>query len=68
MQLVQYVLTFGKLLKQDQRGVTAIEYGILAAGVAVLIGSLVASAGTFSQTLSSVFQNILNQLPQAESK
>ncbi|CAI3219708.1 Flp family type IVb pilin [uncultured Desulfovibrio sp.] len=68
MQLVQYVLTFGKLLKQDQRGVTAIEYGILAAGVAVLIGSLVASDGTFSQTLSSVFQNILNQLPQAESK
>lgn len=67
MQLVQYVLTFGKLLKQDQRGVTAIEYGILAAGVAVLIGSLVASDGTFSQTLSSVFQNILNQLPQAES-
>ncbi|WP_302548774.1 Flp family type IVb pilin [uncultured Desulfovibrio sp.] len=68
MQLVQYVLTFGKLLKQDQRGVTAIEYGILAAGVAVLIGSLVASDGTFSQTLRSVFQNILNQLPQAESK
>lgn len=68
MQLVQYVLTFGKLLKQNQRGVTAIEYGILAAGVAVLIGSLVASDGTFSQTLSSVFQNILNQLPQAESK
>ena len=68
MQLVQYVLTFGKLLKQDQRGVTAIEYGILAAGVAVLIGSLVASDGTFSQTLSSVFQNILNQLPQADSK
>ena len=68
MQLVQYVLTFGKLLKQDQRGVTAIEYGILAAGVAVLIGSLVASDGTLSQTLSSVFQNILNQLPQAESK
>ena len=66
--MVQYVLTFGKLLKQDQRGVTAIEYGILAAGVAVLIGSLVASDGTFSQTLSSVFQNILNQLPQAESK
>ena len=52
----------------DERGVTSIEYGILAAGVAVLIGALVATDGTFSTTISQLFQNILDQLPQASAK
>jgi pilus assembly protein Flp/PilA len=58
---------FGRLLR-DRRGVTSIEYGILAAGVAVLIGALVASDGTFSTTINDLFQGILEQLPQATGK
>ena len=53
---------------RDESGVTAIEYGILAAGVAVVIGALVSSDGTFSNTLDSLFDNILDQLPQESSK
>lgn len=53
---------------RDESGVTAIEYGILAAGVAVVIGALVSSDGTFSKTLDSLFDNILDQLPQESSK
>ncbi len=57
-----------KKFMQDESGVTAIEYGILAAGVAVVIGALVSSDGTFSKTLDSLFDNILDQLPQESSK
>lgn len=53
---------------RDESGVTAIEYGILAAGVAVVIGALVSSDGTFSKTLDSLFDNILDQLPQESSE
>ena len=53
---------------RDESGVTAIEDGILAAGVAVVIGALVSSDGTFSKTLDSLFDNILDQLPQESSK
>ena len=57
-----------KKFMQDESGVTAIEYGILAAGVAVVIGALVSSDGTFSKTLDSLFDNILDQQPQESSK
>ena len=64
-----FVLPRGiKRLLADERGVTSIEYGILAAGVAVLIGALVATDGTFSTTINQLFQNILDQLPQASAK
>lgn len=49
---------------RNERGVTAIEYGILAAGVAVVIGTLVSSEGAFSQTLGTLFESIVDQLPQ----
>ena len=57
-----------KKFMQDESGVTAIEYGILAAGVAVVIGALVSSDGTFSKTLDYLFDNVLDQLPQESSK
>jgi pilus assembly protein Flp/PilA len=50
--------------KNDDRGVTSIEYGILAAGIAVIFGALVASDGSFFNTLNKLFENILDQLPQ----
>ena len=68
MQLIQFIMAFGSALRNDQRGVTAIEYGILAAGVAVLIGMLVSSDGTFHTTLTALFFFFFNQLPQAQSK
>ena len=56
------------LLKQfirERKGVTAIEYGILAAGIAIIIGVLVSDGGSFSKALDEVFNNIIDQLPSA---
>ena len=58
------------LLKQflrERKGVTAIEYGILAAGIAIIIGVLVSDGGSFSKALDEVFNNIIDQLPSATS-
>ncbi len=48
---------------RSERGVTAIEYGILAAGLAVIIGTLVSKGGTFSTALDQIFTNIIGNLP-----
>ncbi len=49
---------FGKLLqsfRNDEAGVTAIEYGLIAAGIAVAIIATVAALGTnLNATFSSV--------------
>jgi pilus assembly protein Flp/PilA len=66
--VLRYVFNYIQTVKpgflNDERGVTTIEYGILAAGLAIIIAVLVSKDGIFSTTLSSVFNNILDQLPQ----
>lgn len=52
----------------DESGVPSIEYGILAASVAVLLGAIVASDGTFSTTINELFQNIPDELPKVSLK
>ena len=42
-----------RLFIRSRRGVTAIEYGILAAGVAIVIGALVSSDGPLATLKSS---------------
>ncbi len=51
----------------DESGITAIEYGFIAAGVAVILGALVANDGVFSETLNTLFDNIVEQMPEASS-
>jgi pilus assembly protein Flp/PilA len=68
MQIFERLMSCLRRVWRDESGVTSIEYGILAAGVAVVIGALVASDGTFATTLDKLFQNILDQLPQASSE
>ncbi len=53
---------------REKKGVTAIEYGILAAGVAVVIGALVSSDGPLASAISDLFGNIVNQLPTQGGK
>jgi pilus assembly protein Flp/PilA len=59
---------FLRRLAKEETGITSIEYGILAAGVAVVVGALMASDGTFSTTINELFQRVLDQLPQAAAK
>lgn len=37
--------------KNDEQGVTAIEYGLIAAGVALIVGAAAATLGTDLETL-----------------
>jgi pilus assembly protein Flp/PilA len=52
-------LTFGKSLWKDESGATAIEYGLLAALIAVAIIGIVASLGG---ELNETFANVESQM------
>jgi pilus assembly protein Flp/PilA len=51
-----------KRLAQDEAGVTAIEYGLIAAGIGVAILTVVNSIGS---SLTSVFTTVANDLSTA---
>lgn len=48
--------------KNDEQGVTAIEYGLIAAGVAVAVGAAAATLGT---DLTAIFTKISDALKAA---
>lgn len=52
---------------KDEQGVTTLEYGILAAGVAVVIGAIVSTDGVFNQTIEELFDRVLESLPTTTS-
>ena len=47
------------LLKNDRKGVTALEYGLIAAVVAI---AMIAGASTLGSRLSTTFSNIATRL------
>ena len=49
----------------DESGVTAIEYGILAAAMAAAVGYIFSSDGAFSSALRDKFQQIANDISGA---
>lgn len=57
-----------RLFLRSKRGVTAIEYGILAAGVAIVIGALVSSDGPLANAINELFRNIVDHLPTQGGK
>ncbi len=52
---------------KDEKGVTTLEYGVLAAGIAVVIGAIVSTDGVFNQTIEELFDRILESLPSTTS-
>lgn len=73
---MQHILNSGLLTRalsavqrfaRDEKGVTTLEYGILAAGIAVVIGALVADDGIFANTVTELFQRVLDALPSVSS-
>ena len=57
-----------RLFIRSRRGVTAIEYGILAAGVAIVIGALVSSDDPLATAISDLFKGIVDHLPTQGGK
>jgi pilus assembly protein Flp/PilA len=60
---VSEFLNFTKRLWKDEEGATAIEYGLLAALIAVAI---IAVVGTLGGTIRDTFQNVQDELAAAE--
>lgn len=56
------VTTKLKAFLQDESGVTAIEYGILAAAMAAAIGAIFGSDGVFVTALTDKFRQIADQI------
>lgn len=50
---------------QDRRGVTAIEYGVLAASIAIGVGALFSGDGGFMSALEETFGKITEQLQES---
>ncbi|MDC5803362.1 Flp family type IVb pilin [Vibrio europaeus] len=48
--------------KNDDRGVTAIEYGLIAAGVAVVVGAAFLGEDSISTRLSNIFDSVKDAL------
>lgn len=56
-----------KQFLKDERGVTAIEYGILAASMAAAITLIFGSDGVFITALKERFADIANQITSSKS-
>ena len=53
------IMTFLK----SEDGVTSVEYGVLAAGLAVAIGGLVAQDGLLDESMKAIFSKIVSSVP-----
>lgn len=47
---------------KDESGATAIEYGLIAAGLAVVIITVFSSGGKFGTTLNALFDRVTQQV------
>lgn len=56
---VNKIKSFISSLVKGEEGVTAIEYALIAAGIAVAIAVIV---GTLGNSVSSTFQSVVNKL------
>ena len=63
-ELVQFltIMLRGQKAKMDERGASAVEYGLLIAGIAALI---VAIVFLFGGVIKNIFQSTCNQVGQS---
>lgn len=64
MTTMKFFETIEKFI-DDESGVTAIEYGILAAAMAAAVGYIFSSDGAFISALRDKFQQIANDISGA---
>ena len=62
MELSTSIRNFAKKLVKTEEGVTAIEYAIVAAGVAAVVMVIFANDGVVQQTLNNVFTTLSDRL------
>ena len=57
--MLTYVTQIALAALKDRKGVTALEYGVLAAGIIAVIATVVFTIGT---TLSTMFTNVSTKI------
>lgn len=62
--MLTYLSVHASHLLRNRRGATAIEYGLIAAGIAVAI---IAVVNTLGEDLTAVFENISTQIAGAKT-
>lgn len=58
--MIHSVLNFVYRIRNDERGLTAVEYAVLGG---IVVAALVAIGGAFRSDLSDAFTNLFNQTP-----
>jgi pilus assembly protein Flp/PilA len=58
-------MTFFRTLMRDKKGATAIEYGLIAALIAI---AAIAAMGSLGNTLSSTFKKVDNKMGSTSSR
>jgi pilus assembly protein Flp/PilA len=59
MSLIQYIQTFAATRRDDDKGAAMVEYGILVAGIAVLV---MATVFVLGGAINGFFQDVVDQL------
>lgn len=59
------ILLAGMLAKRSERGASAVEYGLLVAGIAVVI---IAAVWVLGDTISGMFENASDGISEAPSE
>lgn len=54
-----------KRFVKDESGATAIEYGLIAAGMAVIVLAIFGNTGTVRTVLNTIFQRVTDSIPAA---
>ncbi|MDQ7981724.1 Flp family type IVb pilin [Paraburkholderia sp. SARCC-3016] len=57
--------TFLKMFLRDERGVSAMEYAVLAGIVVIALGAM---AATFNTNISAMFSNLFTSVTTAQNK
>jgi pilus assembly protein Flp/PilA len=57
------MIKFFKLIKNDDKGATAIEYGLIAALIAV---AAITAMGNIGNTLGNTFNNVSNAMAEGQ--
>lgn len=61
------MLTFLRKLRSDERGISALEYALLAGTILVVIGGVMSSTN-ISSNLTTIFTNVSSELGKAATK
>ncbi|MCW8327413.1 Flp family type IVb pilin [Photobacterium sp. SDRW27] len=68
MKLYTNTMAFLYTFKKDERGVTAIEYGLIGVAMAMIVGAAFASDGDLRKNLADAYDQISASIAKVNTK